>query len=189
MAGFDLNGINNTVGGVTSKYSTNILTALLDDTNLLDITKNKDLQTLIIKTSGKLLSLIKVPDDIKSAFPKHSLSEEEKIYDKNGDGELNKQETKAKLIGDFKNQLEKTVLGKFNLTTDELVAFKNADKKDRDALLKKYIEENPKYQTVSGSIDTKVKSYSSLIDKQLNAGKELFDLWEVKNQSREFPTR
>jgi hypothetical protein len=136
----------------------------------------------MLKTSGKLLSLIKVPESIKSAFPKHSLSEEEKIYDKDGDEELNKQETKAKLIGDFKIQFEKTVLGKFDLTTDELIAFKNADKKDRDALLKKYIEENPKYQSISGSVDTKVKLYSSLIDKQLNAGKELFDL--IKTNER-----
>jgi len=185
MAKYDPNQIQNKVGGITSKYSTNVLTALLDDTNLLDITKNRDLQTLILKTSGELLSLIKIPDDspIKSALPKRTLSEEEKLYDLDPiDGELNKQETKNKLIGDFKNQLEKTVLGKFNLTTKELVDFKNAPKEERNVFLKKYIEENPKYQSISGSIDTKVNLYSSLIDKQLSAGKELFDL--VKSNDR-----
>ena len=164
MAGFNLNGII----GVKNKYSTNVVAALLDDTNLLDITKNKELQTLIIKTSGKLFTLVTVP--------------EEKISDTNTDEELNKQETKAKLIGDFKIQLEETVLGKFNITVDDLVEFKSATKEERNTILKNYLTDNPKYQSISGSIDTKITIYSSLIDKQLNSGKELFDL--VKSNER-----
>ena len=164
MAGFNLNGII----GVKNKYSTNVIAALLNDTNLLDITKNKELQTLIIKTSGKLFTLVTVP--------------EEKISDTNTDEELNKQETKAKLIGDFKIQLEETVLGKFNITVDDLVEFKSATKEERNTILKNYLTDNPKYQSISGSIDTKITIYSSLIDKQLNSGKELFDL--VKSNER-----
>jgi hypothetical protein len=179
-----LEGAQSTVGGVTGKYSTNVLAALLDDTNLLDITKNKELQNLILKTSGKLLSLIKIPDDspIKSAFPKNTLSEEEKLYDKDGDGELNKQETKAKLIGDLKSQLETTVLSKFNLKVDEITEFAKATDEQRDELLKNYIQNNPKYQAVSGSIDTQIKLYSSIIKKQLDAGRELFTL--IKSDDR-----
>ena len=164
MAGFNLNGII----GVKNKYSTNVIAALLNDTNLLDITKNKELQTLIIKTSGKLFTLVTVP--------------EEKISDTNTDEELNKQETKAKLIGDFKIQLEETVLGKFNITVDDLVEFKSLTKEEKNTILKNYLTDNPKYQSISGSIDTKITIYSSLIDKQLNSGKELFDL--VKSNER-----
>lgn len=164
MAGFNLNGII----GVKNKYSTNVIAALLNDTNLLDITKNKELQTLIIKTSGKLFTLVTVP--------------EEKISDTNTDEELNKQETKAKLIGDFKIQLEETVLGKFNITVDDLVEFKSLTKEEKNTILKNYLTDSPKYQSISGSIDTKITIYSSLIDKQLNSGKELFDL--VKSNER-----
>jgi hypothetical protein len=179
MAQFNLNGLQE----AKDKYSTNVLSALLDDANLLDITQNKELQTLILKTSGKLLSLITVPEAINSVFPTNSLSEEEKLFDKNPpDGELNKQETKAKIINDFKKQLETTVLGKFNLKTDDLVKFKDAPKDQRKILLKNYIENTPKYQSTSGSIDTKINLIDSLIDKQLNNGKELFDL--VKSNER-----
>lgn len=184
MAKFTLKGAESAVSGVTNKYSLNVLTALLDDTNLLDITKNKELQNLILKTSGKLLSLIKIPEDspIKSAFPKHTLSEEEKLYDKDGDEELNKQETKAKILGDLKSQLETTVLSKFNLKVDDLTEFSKATDAERDKLLKEYIKNNPKYQSVSGSIDTQVKLYSSIIKKQFDAGKELFTLFKSNDR-------
>ena len=103
MAGFDINGI----GGIKDKYSTNVIDALISDSNLLDITQNKDLQSLILKTAAKLLSLIKLPEDnpLQSALPKSTLSEEEKKFDVNPDGKLDKQETNAKLIADFKTQL------------------------------------------------------------------------------------
>ena len=184
MAKFTLKGAQSAVGGVTGKYSTNVLAALLDDTNLLDITKNKDLQILILKASGKLLSLIKVPDDslLSSAFPKHTLSEEEKLYDLNGDEELNKQETKAKIINDLTSSLESTILSKFNLKIENLTEFAKASDEERDKLLKEYIKSNPKYQTISGSIDTQVKLYSSIIKKQLDAGKELFTLIKSNNR-------
>ena len=42
MAKFTLKGAQSAVGGVTGKYSTNVLAALLDDTNLLDITNKKE---------------------------------------------------------------------------------------------------------------------------------------------------
>ena len=179
MAQFNLNGLQE----AKDKYSTNVLSALLDDANLLDITQNKELQTLILKTSGKLLSLITVPEAIKSVFPTNSLSEEEKLFDTNPpDGELNKQETKAKIINDFKKQFETTVLGKFNLKTEDLVKFKDVTKEERKILIKNYIENNPKFQNLAGSLDTQIKLYDSLIDKQLNAGKELFDL--IKSNER-----
>jgi hypothetical protein len=179
MAGFNLNGLQE----AKDKYSTDVLSALLDDSNLLDITQNKELQTLILKTSGKLLSLITLPDDLKSLLPENTLSEEEKFFDNNpADGELNKQETKDKIINDFKKQFETTVLGKFNLKTDDLVKFKDATKEERKILIKNYIENNPKFQSLAGSIATKVNLFNSLIDKQLDSGKELFDL--IKSNER-----
>jgi hypothetical protein len=39
-----------------------------------------------------------------------------------------------------------------------------------------YIENNPKFQSLAGSIATKVNLFNSLIDKQLDSGIELFDL-------------
>jgi hypothetical protein len=180
MAGFDINGI----GGMKDRYSTNVIDALVSDSNLLDITQNKDLQSLILKTAAKLLSLIKLPEDNppQSALPKSTLSEEEKKFDVNPDGKLDKQETKAKLIADFKTQLEKTVLGKYNLTVDQLVEFKNLTKEERKKAIEQYVASNPKIQAVSGAISTQVNLFSSLIDKQLSAGKELFDL--VKKDDR-----
>ena len=179
MAGFNLNGLQE----AKDKYSTDVLSALLDDSNLLDITQNKELQTLILKTSGKLLSLITLPDDLKSLLPENTLSEEEKFFDNNpADGELNKQETKDKIINDFKKQFETTVLGKFNLKTEDLVKFKDATKEERKILIKNYIENNPKFQKLAGSIATKVNLFNSLIDKQLDSGKELFDL--IKSNER-----
>ena len=180
MAGFDLNGI----GGIKDKYSTNAIDALVSDSNLLDITQNKDLQSLILKTAAKLLSIIKIPDDnpLQSVLPKSTLSEEEKKFDVNPDGKLDKQETKAKLIADFKTQLEKTVLGKYNLTVDQLVEFKNLTKEERKKAIEQYVADNPKTQAVSGAISTQASLFSSLIDKQLSAGKELFDL--VKKDDR-----
>jgi hypothetical protein len=179
MAGFNLNGLQE----AKDKYSTDVLSALLDDSNLLDITQNKELQTLILKTSGKLLSLITLPDNLKSLLPENTLSDEEKLFDNNpADGELDKQETKAKIINDFKKQFETTVLGKFNLKTEDLVKFKDATKEERKILIKNYIENNPKFQSLAGSIATKVNLFNSLIDKQLDSGKELFDL--IKSNER-----
>ena len=167
MAGFDLNGI----GGIKDRYSTNAIDALVSDSNLLDITQNKDLQSLILKTAAKLLALIKLPEDnpLQSALPKSTLSEEEKKFDVNPDGKLDKQETKAKLIADFKTQLEKTVLGKYNLTVDQLVEFKNLTKEERKKAIEQYIANNPKFQAVSGAISIQVNLFSSLIDKQLDS--------------------
>jgi hypothetical protein len=179
MAGFNLNGLQE----AKDKYSTDVLSALLDDANLLDITQNKELQTLILKTSGKLLSLITLPDNLKSLLPENALSEEEKLFDTNSPyGELDKQETKAKIINDFKKQFETTVLGKFNLKTEDLVKFKDATKEERKIQIKNYIENNPKFQSLAGSIATKVNLFNSLIDKQLDSGKELFDL--IKSNER-----
>ena len=162
MAGFNLNGLQE----AKDKYSTDVLSALLDDANLLDITQNKELQTLILKTSGKLLSLITLPDNLKSLLPENALSEEEKLFDTNSPyGELDKQETKAKIINDFKKQFETTVLGKFNLKTEDLVKFKDATKEERKIQIKNYIENNPKFQSLAGSIATKVNLFNSLIDK------------------------
>jgi hypothetical protein len=180
MAGFDLNGI----GGIKDRYSINAIDALVSDSNLLDITQNKDLQSLILKTAAKLLSLIKIPDDNppQSTLPNSTLSEEEKKFDVDGDEKLDKQESKSKLIADFKTQLETTVLKKYNLTVDQLVEFKNLTKEERKKAIEQYVIDNPKFQSTSGAISTQVNLFDSLIDKQLNAGKELFDL--IKKDDR-----
>jgi hypothetical protein len=183
MAGFDLNGI----GGIKNRYSTNAIDALVSDSNLLDITQNKDLQSLILKTAAKLLSLIKIPDDNPSVtLPNSTLSEEEKKFDVNPDGnpdgKLDKQESKSKLIADFKTQLETTVLKKYNLTVDQLVEFKNLTKEERKKAIEQYVANNPKIQSTPEAISAQVNLFDSLIDKQLNAGKELFDL--IKKDDR-----